>query len=1777
MNTSSASDGQQHTPMKPGPLQVSVRATTPDNSAQASINNSPKFPTAFGSCSDSSQGSPQFPRPNLASNMESPKSPLERLDEFLTAEGPQANGEARSTEAAKLSSNTTSSPKAQSYSLLRNMSSPLLDTRPLGHSSPPSPRSTASPPLVGSSLRPVGRQTPRTSSIDSAISSTSLATPSSHKGSPECAPTVSSDVSNLIKTAGSADAVIQHLLRERQQTEARNAQLWTLVEKQRKLVLGLNQDLDRAVKDKERYRKQLKDFRESVPPIPDPTSKPPFPEPQVASRSPAPSDSSADLPIQKHKYMQSRPSVSQESAQTPRSLRMEGTQKKKGDCDPAPTGTQEPENRVKSKRKASGGNHAHKQTSSSDIGIFKPSNGRKDMPPLQTQDLDRPMHTSSRDGLSQLTPASKTGISPTTSFTAKRSQPYSAKSFNGPALTLTESTPPGTDLERMTPPRKAPPAPLDLTQHKKESLSVGEDLPDDPSASEYEDDMEVEELPRTERGRKKTREDDDREREALLKQQQSERSRSQKNKSLKARSSSKKSKSQDKGNTLKSQATAMPPSVKALSPEPTSALASSFLSQPGSLASMLNPTDGQDISSVTERSLTAKPMSPGLPLSPRPSDRPVNAPPPRLPRDTAAQSAASPPLSPTSGFIGLPLSPRAPRHPIPHPPHTPMSIAPSSPMPPTTEVRNESAQASRDTGSPSKKHVGPATTATDTESTTAVASQTSQAPRSRGIFKGFISEDYPGLLIPPNALPSIKVTVVSSRLRPSRHSLVLKGADDEPVFTLGVSARFDQRDLWQVEKAILSLHHLDQQLRQSSQFDVKLPDRSLFSGHAPAKVDARRVGLENYFEAILDTPMDEKAAVALCKYLSTHVSEPAHGDAKGVVHPTSPTLQPSNVQMVKEGYLTKRGKNFGGWKSRFFVLDVPVLRYYDAPGGALLGKITLYRAQIGKQSPPKPSGSGDEGDGQYRHAFLIREPKRRDSNSFVDHVLCAESDAERDAWVNALMGYIDGRGMDSTSRPPLDQNDSCSSKAIPTKKSLKQNANTRGSPDSEEFDSLQTVPYEETRPAQPPHFRIMPDPSPEESPSPTTSGSQPSDRTPSVQSKAISGPQNGAKISDAGAWGNRPLTAPVTAQKEHKKRSLFGFHNKDTSHLGAYHPNGSDLSLSLQQYQEQITNVKAAFGAPLVEAVEYCAPRGVEGVCLPAVVYRCLQYLEAKNAASEEGIFRMSGSNTLIKNLKNRFNAEGDFDLLASGQWYDVHAIASLLKQYLRELPSMILTRELHMQFLSVLDIDKRVESKDDQKKPAAYNLLVHKLPMPNFHLLRALSGYLITVVNNSETNKMDIRNIGIVFSPTLHIPTPVILMFLTEFESIFGNPLEEDANVPVIESAESQALTPEDIRSPRQQMFSSLPTPSYNHTFASNNQAPRQDSSSNGFQMENDTGFTPLQSAYDSTPMSIPYNQTQEPGSMTVPGPEYAVARPRNLVPGGSTKQGRRESSMLLMSIGQGKGSLPTMRAGEGMLLAMFIVWQLQGCPHYASMARSQRIAYISDIGAQGLKPLFIAGACVTTVFLDLSFASERWLRHTGRLAKNLGVIEKVLSALSIIFAVAGTCGLILLSIFDTLRHPRLHDGFLLLFIAGYVISAIFICAEYQRLGVHFRQHRILRFSFWMKLLFVLLELLLAVIFIVCTFNSRQNVGAVFEWVIALIFTFYVLTFFVDLLPAATSAQAHSNQALMHQRQMENGGAAAPGGIIMMQEEPGFASHDDANRLVMNGPKPPAGAAQNF
>ena len=136
--------------------------------------------------------------------------------------------------------------------------------------------------------------------------------------------------------------------------------------------------------------------------------------------------------------------------------------------------------------------------------------------------------------------------------------------------------------------------------------------------------------------------------------------------------------------------------------------------------------------------------------------------------------------------------------------------------------------------------------------------------------------------------------------------------------------------------------------------------------------------------------------------------------------------------------------------------------------------------------------------------------------------------------------------------------------------------------------------------------------------------------------------------------------------------------------------------------------------------------------------------------------------------------------------------------------------------------------------------------------------------------------------------------------------------------------------------------------------------------------------------------------------------------------------------------------------LLGLWLHWIIdtdQG--RFPSMASDSTIPYISNVGAHYLKPLFITGCVLTTIFFDLSFAADRWLRHRRRLAPNTSTGEKVLKSLTILFALVGTAGLVLLSIFDTWRHHTAHFVFLGFFIGGYVISAVFVCWEYRLLRI--------------------------------------------------------------------------------------------------------------------------------
>jgi len=178
-----------------------------------------------------------------------------------------------------------------------------------------------------------------------------------------------------------------------------------------------------------------------------------------------------------------------------------------------------------------------------------------------------------------------------------------------------------------------------------------------------------------------------------------------------------------------------------------------------------------------------------------------------------------------------------------------------------------------------------------------------------------------------------------------------------------------------------------------------------------------------------------------------------------------------------------------------------------------------------------------------------------------------------------------------------------------------------------------------------------------------------------------------------------------------------------------------------------------------------------------------------------------------------------------------------------------------------------------------------------------------------------------------------------------------------------------------------------------------------------------------------------------------------------------------------------------SGMLWTMIIVWLAQGQPKYTSMSPNQRIAYISDIGADVLKPLFVTGSAFTGVFF---FCSLLAMRHNHSLIRRL---ERTLDVLSVLAGLMGAVCLLLLAVFDTRRHPSLHRLFLLLFMLGVVFSALFTTIEYRRLGKTYTEHPILKISYRFKQAIVCGEVALSVAFGVTMYRKLNDVAAILEW----------------------------------------------------------------------------------
>lgn len=1174
------------------------------------------------------------------------------------------------------------------------------------------PTSAAPQAVPGSSRMETVKGPPRNSSIDSAISAISAGS-SGPKNVQDVSPNPT-DVAKLVKAAGSPEAVIQYLLKEKNSQAQQNAQLWRLVDKQRAMILGLNKDLERSLKEKEKYRKKLKEVMTSQTTAPASPGLKEVAEEGRGSGSTTPEVAPAAPERQ-------RPALDISASPSVGSDRPSPVDVALAPYPITPPADQSSHGPPSAVHEMLDPSHAMPNASDHALDRFDhEAQGREAEKSRKEQDSswDLPLNTPIPPEISlQDQPSAPQSPPP-----APPQQPAEAETNPSSAVDGLSGFP----APPMQIPRKPPPAPLHLAEAKASPASTDEADDSDLDSSEL---LEIDEAARTKRGRRRTREEDDQMREILALEE------------AEARSLSKRSKTSSSGKGTPKEA--LPelqiPSDSSL-PTSTSLNSPKALESPGSLAAVLSG----------RRSVAASPLrSPGLPASPRPLG--------------VGSEPNSPPPSPRqSGAPAATLSPRAPRQPVPFPPNTPLQ----TPSPHEALVLKSPQPLNIVKKKVPEPEVSEITAGTPTSSRESLTERTK-------IYKGFMTEEYPDLLITPNALIAVGVSVASSRMKPSRASLIsLTQLEEDPVFTLAVLSRADGGELWRVEKDSVSLAKLDTRLKQCAHFTAKTPDRSLFSGHAPAKLDARRRALDQYLDEVLNTPLDTNSSLELCRYLSTNVLPPnadEMGSATGQDEEGAPKLGPGGRQF-KSGYLTKRGKNFGGWKARFFVVEGPVLKYFETPGGAHLGTIKLQGAQIGRQSHPQndpssPTGTNDEADNQYRHAFLILEPKKKDPTAMTKHVLCAESDRERDSWVSVLLPWISYKDPAEEESKPSDRQGPSSgqSKGASTKKKQgrsqqqQQPQPQQPQPAKESEDVLIGVSYDTTKQGETPSTDYAEPPPPVKTMS-------------SQQSPSISAPRDPQLISDSAMWQNKMgsmAPPPGMDEKKAKKRSFFGFGPKQRSSSEGTDMLFNDVGSAYGPPPVYTGPVRRVFGAPLSEAVKYCAPRDVR-VPLPAVLYRCIQYLEARGAVTEEGIFRLSGSNVVIKQLKERFDTEGDINLLEDEQYHDIHAVASMLKAYLRELPTSILTRDLHLEFVAVTEMNTQKE------KIATLHELVKRLPLANGSLLRYLIAFLIKIINNADRNKMTVRNVGIVFSPTLTIPAPVFALFLQNYETIFGITPEE-------------------------------------------------------------------------------------------------------------------------------------------------------------------------------------------------------------------------------------------------------------------------------------------------------------------------------------------------------------------------------------------------------------------
>ncbi|KAL2306363.1 hypothetical protein Nmel_004281, partial [Mimus melanotis] len=145
---------------------------------------------------------------------------------------------------------------------------------------------------------------------------------------------------------------------------------------------------------------------------------------------------------------------------------------------------------------------------------------------------------------------------------------------------------------------------------------------------------------------------------------------------------------------------------------------------------------------------------------------------------------------------------------------------------------------------------------------------------------------------------------------------------------------------------------------------------------------------------------------------------------------------------------------------------------------------------------------------------------------------------------------------------------------------------------------------------------------------------------------------------------------------------------------------------------------------------------------LPQPIQELLAILYMKGP-STEGIFRKAANEKARKELKEELNKGRNVDLKSKS----AHLLAVVLKDFLRNIPSKLLSADLYEKWMQALEKPSKQEKIEELKEVA------DKLPRPNLVLLKLLLSLLHHISQNAETNRMDSSNLAICIGPNMLSP----------------------------------------------------------------------------------------------------------------------------------------------------------------------------------------------------------------------------------------------------------------------------------------------------------------------------------------------------------------------------------------------------------------------------------------